>query len=329
VPNPQNLPASPRSNRPRDHRATHGVSSAERKGTNVKQRLMTWAAAAWMSGLVGGCAVTVDDAGSGTSGGRAGSGGAGGTSQAGTGGSSGGGTGGGANDPVADMLNDPAVQSALEEARDAGVEIVTHTERQPPDLTGYYSYALRAGRWIASGNGANVGFASAASEMRVDMRPDGTADTAFASSFDGVTPASSGMDDGYFVRGSGNEVTLYGRRSFTCDFSGADYTLLQSYIWTGTIDETTGDWLDQKQFTATTATSGELTTDCAEGIAGNEEVVGGWAVAHIPIATKITVGELVLMCAGEDRGYIPTETWEEADGTFCECTSDFAVACDS
>ena len=199
-----------------------------------------------------------------------------------------------ASDAVGEILEDPAVQSALEEAREAGVDIVAHTEKEAPDPSGYYSYALRAGSWVASGNGANVGFATSAAELRVDLEADGTVDTAMVGSFDGATPASYGIERGYLLRGSGDEVTLYGRRSVDCDLSGSSYVVSQAYIWTGTLDDATGNWLDQRQLTVTVATEGELTPDCEQGLVGNTEAIGGWAVAAIPITTKVSVDELLM-----------------------------------
>jgi hypothetical protein len=275
----------------------------------------TWAAMVWMSGFALGCGEATHDDGTGGSGGSSGSGGS-------------GGTGAAQQDPVADILRDPAVQSALEEARDQGIDVVTHTEREPPDLTGYYLYELGAGTWVATGNGANVGFKTTALELRVDMKSDGIVDTASVSSFDGLTPFAHGTERGYLVRGAGNEVTLYGRRSFSCELSGSSYVLSQAYLWAGTIDEDDGAWLDQKQFTVTTATEGELTTACADSLVGNTELVGGWAAAAIPIATKVTADDLVLMCVDESRGYVPPETWTDSGGTSCECTPDYAVACE-
>jgi hypothetical protein len=239
------------------------------------------------------------------------------------------GAAGAPGDAVSDILNDPVVQSALDEVREVGIEIVTHTAREPPDITGYYFYELQAGIWVATGNGANVGFTTTALELRVDMHADATVDTASVSSFDGVTPAAHGMELGYLARGAGNEVTLYGPRQFTCDLDGSSYELWQAYIWTGTIDVDTGDWLQQKQFTVTTATDGELTTACAAGMVGNTEIVGGWAVADIPMATKISASELALMCVDESRGYVPGEAWKGTGGTPCECTADFTVSCES
>lgn len=230
--------------------------------------------------------------------------------------------------PVGEILNDPAVKSALEEAREQGVEIVTHTEENAPDLSGYYSYARGAGEWIASGNGANVGFATTAAELRIDLNTDGSVDTAIVSSFDGITPASHGIEEGYLLRGVAREVTLYGRRKSECKLSGASYALSQAYIWTGTLADGTGDWIEQRQFLVTTATEGELTSECADALVGNVEVVGGWAVVAIPLATKVPADDLVMMCVDEGRGYVPSETWTRADGSACECLTDFSVSCE-
>lgn len=239
------------------------------------------------------------------------------------------GDGGALPDAVEEILSDPAVQAALKEARDKGVTIVTHTEKDPPDLTGYYVYELRAGQWIASGNGANVGFSTTAAELRVDSSTDGTVGTAMVSSFDGVEPASQGVHEGYLLRGAGREVALYGRRKKVgCERPGSTYTLSQAYIWTGTVAEDTGDWLEQRQFTVTTATEGELTSECAEALVGNVEVVGGWAVAAIAVATKVRPDDLDLMCVDEGRGYVPGEGWTRADGNVCECLADSSIACE-
>jgi hypothetical protein len=284
-----------------------------------------------------GCQVKEADPGGTASGGTASGGTAsGGTASGGT--ASGGASEGGASsaagdgralpDAVREILNDPAVKSALKEARDQGVEIVTHTEDEAPDLTGYYSYALRAGKWIASGNGANIGSATTAAELRVDLKTEGSVDTAMVSSFDGVLPASYAIEEGYLLRGAAREVTLYGRRRSKCNLSGSSYAVSQAYIWTGTLADGTGDWLEQRQFTVTTATEGELTSVCAEALVGNIEIVGGWAAVAIPVATKVRAQDLEMMCVDEGRGYVPTEMWTRTDGSACECLTDFSISCE-
>jgi hypothetical protein len=290
-----------------------------------------------VAGAVVGCQVSAEDPdGDAGQAGEAGSAGTGGTTS--SGGASGGGAGGGsggtggtagsAPDEVNEILNDPAVHSALEEARDQGVDIPTHTEKDAPDPSGYYWFAPRAGTWVASGNGANVGFTTHALEMRVALNSDGTVDTASVNSPDGFTPANSAVNEGYLLRGAGDEVTLYGNRTIECNLDGSSYTIVQAYIWTGTFDGGTGDWLDQRQFVATTSTEGELTAACEEGLVGNTEVVGGWAVVTIPEATKITVDDLVLMCVDGDAGYVASESWVGEGGTACECTPEYVIACE-
>jgi hypothetical protein len=268
------------------------------------------------------------DAGGGGDGGTGASGGTGSGGMSGSAGSSASGSGGAVSDPVTDILNDPAVQSALEDAADQGVDVATHVEKDAPDPTGYYSYALGVGTWVASGNGANVGYKTTAAELRADLQANGNVDTAMVSSFENEPPSSYRLETGYLLRGAGNEITLYGRRSFECTLGGSSYTVSQVYIWTGVLEAGTGDWVDQVQFTVTTATEGELTSDCEVGLVGDTEFVGGWAVAKIPIATKIGVEDLTMMCVDEGRGYIPTEFWTDSFGDRCECTTNVVVACD-
>jgi hypothetical protein len=239
-----------------------------------------------------------------------------------------GGTGGTAPDAVDEILSDPAVQSALDEASAQGVEVATHVEKTPPDPTGYYSFAFGNGTWVASGNGANVGFSTTASEMRVELQSDGSVDTASVSSFDGVAPSAYVKDKGYLLRGSGNDATLYGRRQIDCDLSGASYSMTQAYIWSGTFEQGTGDWIEQRQFVVTTAIEGELTSECEQALVGNTEVVGGWAVVEVPLASRVTPDELAFMCSEGGRGYVPEELWTGADGAACECTAEFLVSCE-
>lgn len=300
-----------------------------------------WALVLATGGLALGCTVSTGDpdsdsggaageggsmsGGTGGSGGSSGNGASGGTG--GTGGS--GGSGGTVPDPVDDILSNPAVQSALEEASEQGIDISTHTENDAPDPSGYYDFEHHVGTWVASGNGANVGFVTTAAEMRLDVKPDGTLDMATVSAFDGVTPSSFGVSHGYLLRGAGNELTLYGHRVLDCDLGGSSFSVTGEFIWTGTLEEGTGNWVDQQQFAVTTATEGELTPECEEGLVGNTEVVGGWAVAIVPVATKVTVEDLDLMCVDGDRGYIPTEEWTGEGGAACECTPELAVSCES
>src|SRR5688572_7560382 len=65
-------------------------------------------------------------------------------------------TGDASGDPVLDLLAQPHVQDALAAAAAAGYPITTHTKRDPPPLTGYYLKPLGEGRFVASGNGANL-----------------------------------------------------------------------------------------------------------------------------------------------------------------------------
>lgn len=70
------------------------------------------------------------------------------------------------------ILNDPRVKEALAVAKAKGVEIATHTELTPPNLSGLYLRPASTGKFVATGDGSDIGLSIIANEGRLEVGAD-------------------------------------------------------------------------------------------------------------------------------------------------------------
>jgi hypothetical protein len=230
-------------------------------------------------------------------------------------------------DPVLEILARPHVQDALAAAAAAGYPLTIETKPDPPPIAGYYVKQFGEGRFVASGNGANLTSAVAGEERRVDVHPDGTVSDASVGFYAGQT-YGSGVATGLLLRGEGDNFTFYTTYHSACPIAGSNLVLDGVSIESGHFGAATGDLETVRHIAITVAATGTQSADCAEACAGDTEVAGGWIVGEIPRYEHITADELVYMCVDEDAGYVAGESWKEADGTACACDDYFEVACD-
>jgi hypothetical protein len=235
-------------------------------------------------------------------------------------------TGDASGDPVLDLLSRPHVQDALAAAAAAGYPIATHTGREPPPLTGYYLKPLGEGRFVASGNGANLSSGVLGNEFRVTVDGDATV-TEAAVSFDDSGRFGSLVTSGMLLRGANGEFTLYQSYTVPCPVRGSDRVIEGVSVLSGRFVANTGDWQAMRQINVTVAASGARTPTCDQAHAGDTEVPGGWIVSETPRRQRITVAELQYMCVDESAGYVAGETWTRADTTECSCSTDILVVC--
>jgi hypothetical protein len=239
---------------------------------------------------------------------------------------SGGADSGASGDPVVDLLARPQVRDALAAAAAAGYPITTETAPDPPSITGYYLKPLGEGRFVASGNGANLTSGVLGNEFRVTVDDDGSV-TEAGVSFDDVGQVGSLVTSGLLLRGANGDFTMYQSYTIPCPVQGSDRVVEGVSIRSGRAVATTGDWETLRQISITVAASGTQTSSCDQVYAGDTEVPGGWIVAETPLFQRITVADLLYMCVDEGVGYVAGETWNRADTTACSCSADFLVVC--
>jgi hypothetical protein len=131
---------------------------------------------------------------------------------------------------------------------------------------------------------------------------------------------------GQLLRGTGNEFTLYSRGKTTCMIGGANYNFWSLGVASATVDPVTGNWKDQKAIAITIADDGTLPTAC-KIYPGTAEKEGGWEAWTTPLSAKVPASMLKYMCVDGAQAFVPTETWVRTDGTTCECTLQYTVAC--
>jgi hypothetical protein len=233
---------------------------------------------------------------------------------------------GDAGDAVLAILARPHVQEALAAAAAAGYPIAAETAPNPPPISGYYRKAFGEGRFVASGNGANVTTRLAGNELRETVQGDGSV-TEASLVFDDVA-ASSVVTSGVLLRGTNDSFTLYESYTFPCPFPGADRVIEAVSIRSGRFVAATGGWESVRQIIVTVAATGTRTDSCDQIYGGDTEEAGGWIVSEAPRYQRITVAELSHMCVDEDAGYVAGESWTRADATACACSVYFTVACD-
>jgi hypothetical protein len=224
------------------------------------------------------------------------------------------------------ILGDPRVSAALDAAKQAGVDIQAHLERQPPSVVGYFVKPDGSGDTPATGDGTNVGRKINGKERRFTMAGDGLIDAA-GIEFVAGAPLAFSLSKGQNLRGTGNEITIYSRSRGVCTQAGASYTTLTVGITSATIEPATGSWQNVKDLSVTIATAGVLTETCATRYSGNSELQGGWRAATWPLMQKVELAALSFMCKDGGQGYVPGETWSRTDGTSCDCSSTYAVEC--
>jgi hypothetical protein len=235
-------------------------------------------------------------------------------------------TGDASADPVLELLARPHVQNALAAAAAAGYPIATETGPEPPAITGYYLKPLGEGRFVASGNGANLNSGVLGNERRVTVHGDASV-TEASVGFDDIGPFGSIVTSGLLLRGANDDFTLYRSYTIACPVQGSDRVIEAVSIESARFVAATGDWESIRQISITVAASGTQTPNCDQVFAGDTEVPGGWIVAETPRYQRITVADLEYMCVDENAGYVAGEDWTRADTTACSCTTDFLVAC--
>jgi hypothetical protein len=225
------------------------------------------------------------------------------------------------------ILDDPSIKAALAGAKAADAEVATHTERDVPDITGYYATADGGGRFVASGNGSDINRTTAGSEVRDTAYSDLTLDQAGVS-FTGGAPVGFFSARGLMLRGSEGEISVYSRSKSVCTIGGANFAVFTIAITSATVNPTSGDWTNQHAVLVTVATQGTPTTACADSFAANLEVVGGWVASTVDLSSSVSAGQLDFMCKDEKKGYAPTEEWTNTQGEACTCTEAYAVSCE-
>jgi hypothetical protein len=235
-------------------------------------------------------------------------------------------TGDASADPVVALLARPHVQDALAAAAAAGYPITTETNPNPPPIAGYYLKPLREGRFVASGNGANLTSGVAGNELRVTVHGDASV-TEASVSFDDSGPFSSLVTSGLLLRGTNSDFTTYQSHTIACPIQGSDLVVEGVNIRSGRFVAANSDWELVRQINITVATSGTRTAGCDQIFTGDTEVPGGWIVAETPRYQRITVPDLEYMCVDDNAGYVAGEDWTRADTTQCSCSSYFLVEC--
>ena len=222
------------------------------------------------------------------------------------------------------IIAHPAVKKALDAAAAAGAPVKTNTGKSPPNIEGYYASPDPAGTFLATGDGRDVGVLAAPEEVHIVNVGVGLVDTHWVEFGGGAEPSGSSAL-GEFLRGEGNEFSLYQVQAGHCTAAGADYSSWGVLILTGQIDENSG-WKDLVGFTVTILADGVATTECTAPYAGNSALVGGWAVYRVPTEPKVSVSQLEHMCVDGTVAYVPNQSWTSGSTT-CTCGKDIEKTC--
>lgn len=225
------------------------------------------------------------------------------------------------------ILSQTVVQNALQEAADQGFIIQALEQKEPPALGGYYLEPEEATVFVASDNGDNVGGTRSGAEFRFDVFEDLTVNSAGVN-FSNSRANSFSLSQGALLRGSENSYTRYSRSLLRCALNDSDFSVLFVGISSGDIDANTGDIVDRKRIAISVDTSGELTQQCANLIAGGAEVVGGWSASESTRVFKTDPSEFQFMCVDGDSAFAPTEFWVSSDGSNCTCSLEYETVCD-
>lgn len=220
------------------------------------------------------------------------------------------------------ILADPRVAAAIAAFEDAGYVFPTHTELNPPDITGYYKQARLANSVVASGDGSSIGQGSVANEQRMVVS-EGTSVASALVEYEGGVAVSYSSGSGALLRGQGAEFTKYSRLKFVCTSATPNPIIHYLSITSGSVDSN-GHLVDLLSVSVTVADNG--ITTC--GLLGNQEVEGGWVASTLPLLTKATASDLDYMCVDSEDAYVPEETWAREGDVVCECTTAYAVDCE-
>lgn len=221
------------------------------------------------------------------------------------------------------VLADPRMADAIESLREAGFELETYLETNPPDVAGYFRKEAGEGEFVANSGGGGVGVAIIGSESRTLLSENGRLETSKVS-FDSE-PIAFSIVTGQTLRGTGKKFTIYRTSRSVCTESDSNYVRYFVTIESGKVNAN-GDLVDVLSLGLTVASQGELTPDCADRANGLTENENEWTAALAPLTSKLEVSDLEYMCVDGDFGYAPTETWSRA-AKACECTLDYQVSC--
>ena len=223
------------------------------------------------------------------------------------------------------VLADPRMAQAIEALREAGFELTTHTEKESPDVTGYFKKEEGVGEFVANSGGGGIGSKIAGDESRRQLTEHGrleSADVAFTSG----APISFAIVTSQTLRGTGNEYTIYTTTQRVCTEAGSNYRRFMVTIDSGKVDGA-GNLIDNLSLGVTVATEGELTEACAARANGLSENENEWSASFIPLQQKVEVGGLEYMCVDDEAGYVPTETWPGSHQLLCECSVAYQISC--
>lgn len=224
------------------------------------------------------------------------------------------------------ILTNPTMQNALTAARQAGIIVRTEEGTTPPDLTGYYSLADLSGVFTATSDGTDIGRRLIGTEKRIDQSENNTISVASVD-FNNRQPLFFGSGEGSIVRGEGNLFTIYSRGKGTCTEANSNYDIFAVGVTSAELEPDTGNITNTVKISVTVGTDGELSTVCADRIAGAAELIGEWAVSEFPLDLRVSPSSLLYMCVDDDEAYAPTEAWTGSDGLSCSCTENYQINC--
>jgi hypothetical protein len=222
------------------------------------------------------------------------------------------------------ILADSRIKAALAAIRAKGIDFPTHTETDPPDVSGLYNQAVGSISFTATGNGENVGQVSPAGwEFRAVARSGNRYDQAGVL-YESGRRFSTSTETGALLRGTGNVFTVYSLGKDVCEFGSSPYTEYTISI-SSAAQEANGNWTNQSNLQVTVATDGTYSSPCNLG--GDSELEDGWEATATTLTTKITVDQIQFMCRGDTSAYISDETWKESGNVECSCSATYQKTC--
>jgi hypothetical protein len=160
--------------------------------------------------------------------------------------------------------------------------------------------------------------------------PDDALASAHIGYLNGALFGTGATATGALLRGKDGAFTIYDRHVTRCLAPGSDHSIYAIGITSAhlsTDENFQGYWLQIRNLSVTVSTRGTLTSACAGQYAGDLETVDGWAESEVPRYVPTDVADLGFMCVVGTSGYVPEESFVQADGARCLCDDTSSVVC--
>ncbi len=177
------------------------------------------------------------------------------------------------------ILDNPTVAAALTavQALSAGSSFQPSLLENPPDVSGRITVAANSGSTLATSSKTDVGRVLAGYTSDVSVVCPGVLQSNAITTVNGTQVISSTSRS--YVRGSGLSYTTYAVVNAVCTEQGSSFNYEVATIEIGTLNAA-GTSISFQALNVTLATSGTLTTACANRLIGSLETQGSWVLVQ-------------------------------------------------